>query len=159
MPRLLLLLTAAAALALTGCNRSDATAPATATADADLPLVTVYKTPTCGCCVLWVEHMEAAGFTVEEVDVPVLYEVRAEHGVPPTLSSCHTATVGGYVVEGHVPADDVKRLLRERPEGVGISVPGMPIGSPGMEVVGRPAQPYNVVLFGDDGRHSVFARH
>jgi hypothetical protein len=159
MPRLLLLLTAAAALALTGCTRSDATTSPTATSDEDLPVVTVYKTPTCGCCVLWVEHMEAEGFTVEQVDVPVLHEVRAEQGVPPTLSSCHTATVGGYVVEGHVPAEDVKRLLRERPEGVGISVPGMPIGSPGMEVAGRPAQPYNVVLFGDDGRHSVFARH
>lgn len=136
--------------------------PASATApvvDASLPVVTVYKTPTCGCCTAWVEHMEAAGFRLDVRDTLDLAPVKLENGVPNGLGSCHTARVGDYVVEGHVPAEDVKRLLAEKPAGVrGIAVPGMPIGSPGMEVQGRPADPYDVVAFGDGGQQ-VFASH
>lgn len=141
---------------LVGCSRPSPEP----VADSDLPVVTVYKTPTCGCCVLWADHMEANGFTVEQVDVRDLNAIRAEHGVPPQIGSCHTAVVDGYVVEGHVPADDVKRLLSTRPdEAIGISVPGMPIGSPGMENPNHPGQPYEVLLFTDDGRMAVFSRH
>jgi hypothetical protein len=128
------------------------------TAATDLPPVTVYKSPTCGCCSAWAEHMEAAGFPVETVDVADLGAVKAEHGIPPQYGSCHTATVGGYAVEGHVPAEDVKRLLAERPAAAGLAVPGMPIGSPGMETPGRPAEAYDVLLVAD-GEASVFARH
>lgn len=127
--------------------------------DASLSVVTVYKTPTCGCCTAWVEHMQAAGFRLDVRDTLDLAPVKLDLGVPSGLGSCHTAKVGGYVVEGHVPADDVKRLLAEKPSGVtGIAVPGMPIGSPGMEVPGRPADPYDVVSFGDGGQR-VFASH
>ena len=122
------------------------------------PLVTVYKSPTCGCCAEWVTYMEANGFTVETVDVNDISAVKAQYGIPDSLSSCHTAVVGGYVVEGHVPASDVHRLLREQPEAGGLAVPGMPIGSPGMEVPGQPNQPYAVLLV-DDGGTSVYARH
>ncbi len=124
-----------------------------------LPSVTVYKSPTCGCCVLWAEHMVEAGFTVEQVDVADVSETKRRLGVPAPLGSCHTAVVGDYVVEGHVPAEDVKRLLEERPDAAGLAVPGMPIGSPGMEVEGRPADAYEVTLFTRDGRAAVFARH
>lgn len=134
--------------ALAGC-RSEAT-----------PTVTVYKTPTCGCCGLWADHMVEAGFEVERVDVPSLDDVKARLGVPNQLASCHTAVVGDFVVEGHVPAEDVRRILDERPpEAIGLAVPGMPIGSPGMEVEGRPAESYAVYMFTRDGRAAVFARH
>ncbi len=124
------------------------------------PVVTVYKTPTCGCCALWADHMTEAGFTVERVDVPSLADVKTRLGVPDQLASCHTAVVGDYVVEGHVPAEDVRRLLAEKPaETVGLAVPGMPIGSPGMEIEGRPAQSYDVFMFTRDGRAAVFANH
>jgi len=142
----------AAASLLSGCERSDAS-------PRDLPEVTVYKSPTCGCCVLWAEYMEAEGFPVRQIDVANIGEVRASMGVPATLGSCHTAIVDGYVVEGHVPAEDVRRLLQDRPEATGIAVPGMPIGSPGMEVPGRTPQAYEVYLFASDGRQAVFARH
>jgi hypothetical protein len=122
------------------------------------PLVTVYKSPTCGCCAAWVDHLEASGFRVETVDVDDLDAIKVQYGIPDSLASCHTAVVGGYVVEGHVPAGDVHRLLRERPEAGGLAVPGMPIGSPGMETPGRPSEPYAVLLV-DDGGTSVFARH
>jgi len=159
MPRLplaALVLPLAAALALAGCARTDASSPV----DPDLPGVTMYKSPTCGCCTLWGEHMEEHGFAVEYVDIPVLHEKKAELGVPGHLGSCHTAVVGDYVVEGHVPAEDVKRLLRDRPEeAVGIAVPGMPIGSPGMEMPGRTPDRYEVVMFDGAGRVAVFAQH
>jgi len=108
----------------------------------------VYKTPTCGCCTAWVDHMEAAGFTVTFTDLPDLGEVKARYGIGNSLASCHTAIIEGYVVEGHVPAATVRRLLEERPRVAGIAVPGMPIGSPGME--GPNARPYDVLAF--DGR-------
>jgi hypothetical protein len=122
---------------------------------ADLPTILVYKSPTCGCCNGWVEHLEAAGFTVDARDVRDLMTIKVDGGVPTSMSSCHTALVDGYVVEGHVPAEQVKRLLDERPDVAGIAVPGMPIGSPGME--GPNPQPYQVWSFTHDGQAAVFA--
>jgi len=119
--------------------------------------VVVYKSPTCGCCKQWIKHLEASGFSVQAKDVPNVGPYKLKHGVPPQLSSCHTATVGGYVIEGHVPAADIRRLLKERPKVVGLTVPGMPEGSPGME--GPHPQHYDVLTFDADGRIAVFARH
>lgn len=122
-------------------------------------VVTVWKSPTCGCCGGWVDHLEEEGFEVEVVDSYDLQAVKAEHGVTADLASCHTAVVDGYVVEGHVPAEDIRRLLAERPDVAGIAAPGMPVGSPGMEVEGRAPDAYDVVVFTRDGERSVFARH
>lgn len=119
--------------------------------------VMVYKTPRCGCCVEWVDHLRASGFAVTVEEVQDLAPIKARLGVPGDLESCHTATVGGYVVEGHVPASDVRRLLSVKPAAKGIAVPGMPIGSPGMEQ-GNKREPYQVIQFGDQGR-TVFATH
>jgi len=119
--------------------------------------VVVYKSPTCGCCKQWIKHLEASGFSVQAKDVPNVGPYKLKHGVPPQLSSCHTATVGGYVIEGHVPAADIRQLLKERPKVVGLTVPGMPEGSPGME--GPHPQHYDVLTFDADGRIAVFARH
>jgi hypothetical protein len=119
----------------------------------------VYKTPTCGCCSKWVDHQQEAGFGVRTTDMPDLTDVKASHGVPRELESCHTALVAGYVLEGHVPGDDVKRLLEERPAIAGLAVPGMPIGSPGMEIPGSNVQPYDVIAFSNDGSTHVFASH
>lgn len=117
----------------------------------------VYKSPTCGCCDKWIEHMEEAGFRVEAKNRLDLNPVKAEYGVARNLQSCHTATVGGYVVEGHVPADLVQRMLDEQPDIRGLAVPGMPMGSPGME--GGPYKDaYNVLAIGIDGRTSVYDR-
>lgn len=125
----------------------------------ETPTVVVYKTPTCGCCSDWVTHMRENGFEVVAHDVEDVNPIKQRFGLPASLGSCHTALVGDYVVEGHVPAADVQRLLRERPDVTGIAVPGMPIGSPGMEVEGRAAQPYQVISFDRQGRTAVFARH
>lgn len=100
---------------------------------------------------MWVDHLRESGFEVETRDLPNLTAVKDSLGVPGSLASCHTAVVDGYVVEGHVPANEIKRLLSERPDVRGISVPGMPLGSPGMEVPGRPPQTYDVVSFGEAG--------
>jgi hypothetical protein len=113
-----------------------------------LPLVTVTKDPTCGCCGGWVEHVEAAGYPVRVVESADLDSLKQRLGVPAELASCHTAEVGGYVVEGHVPAAAINRLLAERPSGTGLAVPGMPAGSPGMESPGVDPEPYEVLLFG-----------
>ncbi|MER2265318.1 DUF411 domain-containing protein [Methylobacterium oxalidis] len=129
----------------------------TAAAAEGLPVVAVNKDPNCGCCEKWAAHLREAGFTVTVADGPV-NPVKVRLGVPRDLASCHTAQVGGYVVEGHVPADAIKRLLAERPEGIGLAVPGMPVGSPGMEVEGEESDTYEVVLFGPAGR-STFARY
>ncbi len=120
----------------------------------------VHKTPTCGCCGLWVEHLQNAGFDVEvhDHDVQALDDIKRALGIPRDLWSCHTGVADGYVVEGHIPAADVQRLLSERPDGIGIAVPGMPIGSPGMEVGDR-RDPYDVILFGDDNLRRVFSSH
>jgi len=127
-------------------------------AEAGLPKVVVSKDPSCGCCSAWVDHLRAAGFPVEVLEAPEINRVKVRLGVPQDLASCHTAGVGGYVVEGHVPADALKRLLTEKPPGRGLAVPGMPVGSPGMEVEGVEAETYEVVLFGRSGQ-AVFARY
>jgi hypothetical protein len=124
-----------------------------------LPVVDVYKTPTCGCCSKWVDHLQEAGFGVRSTDMRDLTDFKASHGVSRALESCHTALVAGYVLEGHVPGDDVKRLLEERPAIAGLAVPGMPIGSPGMEIPGGKVQPYDVIAFRNDGSTHVFATH
>lgn len=124
-------------------------------AEAALPAVTVYKTPTCGCCSAWVDHMRENGFEVRTIDRTDLTPVKREHDVPDALVSCHTAVIDGYAVEGHVPADVVRKLLQERPEIAGIAVPGMPMGSPGME--GPYAQPYEVYTFDASGPQEIFA--
>ena len=121
--------------------------------------VEVYKSPTCGCCSKWVDHLKAAGLTVRTTDTETVDQLKNKHGVPRQVRSCHTALVAGYVIEGHVPVADVQRLLKERPAIVGIGVPGMPIGSPGMEVPGAKPQAFNVIAFTKDGSTKVFASH
>lgn len=118
--------------------------------------IKVYKTPQCGCCKAWVEHLSNNGFQVETMDMPDLALVKQKYGVTPALEACHTAVVGNYVVEGHVPADVIKRLLKERPAVVGIAVPGMPAGSPGME--GAMKERYDVLTFDRAGRSRVYAK-
>jgi len=121
-----------------------------------LPEMTVYKTPTCRCCSKWVDHVKAAGFTVKTVDQPDLSELRADVGVTKALSSCHTALVGGYVIEGHVPAADIQRLLEEKPKIVGLAAPGMPGAGPGMDTN---KNPYDVLAFDASGKTTVWAHH
>ena len=121
-------------------------------------VIEVVKTPTCGCCGAWVDHLRAAGFTANVTDVPDMNPVARRLGVPDQLRSCHTASIGGYVIEGHVPASDIVRLLDELPDILGIAVPGMPIGSPGMEH-GDHREPYRTIAFTREGRLSVFASH
>ncbi len=146
-----------AAIALVGGVFLLRDTPATATT------ITVYKTPTCGCCTKWIDHLEDAGFAVEARDLPDLTALKAENGVPSGLASCHTATVEGYVVEGHVPADDIRRLLADRPAVAGLAVPGMPLGSPGMEHPdAHRHEAFDVYAFGSAsaaGGVSVFASH
>ena len=127
-------------------------------AQADLPEVLVYKTPTCGCCSKWVAHLRAAGFTVRTIDLEDLGAIRRDWKVPSKLASCHTAKVGRYVIEGHVPAADIRRLLETQPRVDGLSVPGMPVGSPGMEQ-GSVVEPYDVLSFNAAGETHVFAGH
>jgi hypothetical protein len=145
------LILAGAGLAVARAQQKPAAAPTQ---------VMVYKTATCGCCGLWVEHLRANGLQaqVEDLAPAKLRALANDAGVTPELSSCHTAKVGGYIVEGHVPAADIKRLLIERPAVAGITAPGMPTGSPGMEVGGR-KDPYDVIAFTKDGKKSVFASH
>lgn len=111
------------------------------------PQMTMYKDPYCGCCEGWAEHMKAAGFNVTVKVEEAMDTVKAKYGVGASLASCHTAVVDGYVIEGHVPAGAVKRLLAERPQATGLTAPGMPIGSPGMEMPGSKADTYDVLLF------------
>ncbi|WP_437871717.1 DUF411 domain-containing protein [Methylorubrum extorquens] len=114
-----------------------------------LPEIQVTKDPSCGCCAAWVDHIRAAGYPVQVTEAPV-NPLKARLGVPRSLASCHTAQVGGYVIEGHVPAGAITRLLAEKPQATGLAVPGMPVGSPGMEIYGMPPDTYEVVLFGPD---------
>ena len=118
--------------------------------------IMVYKSPYCGCCGGWVAHMRSNGHSVKTIDLEDLSTIKKMTGVGEELQSCHTAVVDGYAIEGHVPAQDVARLLAERPKAKGLAVPGMPIGSPGME--GPDPQPYDVLLFQADGSTTVFAR-
>lgn len=126
---------------------------------AALPKMVVTRSPTCGCCELWIEHAKRAGFTVEVRETEDLNSFKEGLGIPYGRGSCHTAEVGGYFVEGHVPLDDVKRLLSEKPRAKGLTVPGMPAGSPGMELPDGRVQPYAVELVAPDGTTSVYARH
>ena len=121
--------------------------------------VHAHKSASCGCCSVWIEHMRDAGFTVTSTDVDNVNAIKERVGVPLGKGSCHTAEVGGYFIEGHVPAGDVKRLLAERPDAKGLVVPGMPAGSPGMEMPDGRTQPYTVELVREDGSTTAFARH
>ena len=121
------------------------------------PEVELWKNRGCGCCSAWAQHLERAGFVIAAVhEVEDAAAVGAAAGVPADLAGCHTARVAGYVVEGHVPAAAVQRLLAERPAVLGLAVPGMPLGSPGMEVPGRPAEPFDVIAFAADGSRALF---
>ena len=132
--------------------------PSLALAAAPVP-ITVYKSPTCGCCKKWNEHLEANGFAVTTFDVEDVGPTKERLGVPRDFVSCHTGFVGGYAVEGHVPAADIHRLLKEKPRVVGLAAPGMPMGSPGMEIPGRQADAYDVIAFARDGKRTVWAKH
>ena len=158
------------ALLLGACSAASAPAAATATAagpsadapagaTAALPAMTVRKHPSCGCCSVWIEHVRAAGFPVEALDVEDMATVKRAAGVPDAMASCHTAEVDGYVIEGHVPAEDILRLLRERPPARGLAVPGMPLGSPGMEHPSGVVHPYSVMLVLPDGSTREFSRY
>lgn len=120
-------------------------------------VIDVYKNPNCGCCGKWVEHMQKAGFKVRMHELSNVSPMRQKLGMPERYASCHTAKVGNYLLEGHVPAADVKRLLREKPKAIGLAVPGMPAGSPGME--GPPPASYNTLLVKSDANSLIFARH
>ena len=122
------------------------------------PAITVYKDPTCGCCSKWVEHLSQNGFDTKTIQMPDVSDVKKKNGVPEGARSCHTGLVGGYVIEGHVPAADIKQLLKQRPRGViGLAVPGMPVGSPGMEVSGGRVQAFDVLAFDKSGKTTVFS--
>lgn len=139
--------------------------PVTATAwtrvarSATGPRVIVHKSESCGCCKLWVEHLEKAGFSVQVINEDNLNPIKERVGVPYGKGSCHTAEVGGYFVEGHVPASDIQRLLREKPSAKGLTVPGMPLGSPGMEVPTGQTDRYEVLLVAKDGSTSTYSKH
>ena len=121
------------------------------------PHLLVYKSPTCGCCAKWVDYMQANGFTAAVTNMPDVTPVKVTHKLPQRLASCHTTLINGYVIEGHVPVEDVRRLLKEKPAIVGLAAPGMPAGSPGMDVPNSPA--FDVIAFDKDGRTRVFATH
>lgn len=122
------------------------------------PALAVYKTPSCGCCNAWVAHVKAAGFEVRTIEVADTGPVATRHFVPPALRSCHTAIVAGYAIEGHVPAREIRKLLKDSPDIAGLAVPGMPIGSPGMEM-GERRDSYQVLAFNRYGQSRVFARY
>ena len=145
---------------------ADGPVPAPATPATDepaaamaMPSIQVVKSPSCGCCGLWVDHLREHRFAVTTRDVSDVSPFKQQAGITPGLASCHTAFVDGYVIEGHVPAEDIRRLLQERPDAIGLTVPGMPIGSPGMEIEGRVADAYDVLLLHRDGSTSVFSHH
>lgn len=123
------------------------------------PTVAVVKDPGCGCCEKWVAHLQRAGIKATVTESADIDALKDRHGVPRAARSCHTATIGGYVIEGHVPVADIKRLLKERPDVVGLAVPGMPVGSPGMETSDRRVDPFDVVAFDKRGQTRVFASH
>jgi hypothetical protein len=124
---------------------------------APAPLVEVWKSDSCGCCGHWIKHLQKNGFAAKVHSVADASVIRRKLGIPDALGSCHTAKAGGYAIEGHVPAADIRRLLREKPNALGLAVPGMPAGSPGMDVAGSP--PYDVLLVMKDGGTVHFARH
>ncbi len=119
------------------------------------PTMQVYKSPTCGCCGEWVDHVEAAGFSTQVTDTDAMNAVKERLGINPNFHSCHTAVIGDYVFEGHIPANVIERFLKEKPDALGLAVPGMPIGSPGMEMDGR-RDPYDVLIIRRDGTGAVY---
>jgi len=121
--------------------------------------ILMYKSPTCGCCGNWAEHLRGAGFTVVEKKQENMDAIKVKYGVPEKLASCHTAIIDGYIIEGHVPAADVERLLKERPDIVGLTAPGMPMKSPGMQSVGQKPKGYDVLAFDKDGNSHVFSHY
>jgi hypothetical protein len=130
-----------------------------ATSEATGPAMTIYRSASCGCCTQWGEHIAAAGFLINDHVREDMDRVKQAYGIAPDQASCHTAIVQGYVIEGHVPASSIQRLLAERPDIRGLAVPEMPIGSPGMEVKGRTADPFAVMAIGHDGSTTVFERY
>lgn len=158
---------AIAMVALTACNsqQADRTTPpassdlSASSASSALPVMTVYKSPTCGCCQSWVDAVKAAGFTVAVHDVDDVTPVKDDAGVPADKRSCHTAIIGGYAIEGHVPPETIKKLLAEHPQVAGLAVPGMPSGSPGMEMPGQAPDRYDVIAFQANGSSSVYESH
>ena len=124
------------------------------------PEIRVLKSPSCGCCTAWADHLSAAGFSVDLRDVPneQLWTMKDRLGIGDETASCHTAMIEGYVIEGHVPAEDITRLINERPDALGLAVPGMPIGSPGMEMGGS-TEPFTTLLLLADGETRAFSRH
>jgi hypothetical protein len=131
--------------------------PKPTVADSHLPVVTVYKSPTCGCCGKWVKHMESSGFKVISKNRKNLDPIKKQFAIKQSFQSCHTAKIGDYVVEGHVPADDIKRMLKEKPAIDGLAVPGMPMGSPGME--GHRKDNYEVLVINKGDVTGVFSKH
>ncbi len=121
--------------------------------------MTIYKSASCGCCAKWVDHVKAAGFKTVVHDDEDMDAVKDNLGVPKSLRSCHTAQVDRYLIEGHVPAEDIKKLLGQKPKHAGLAVPGMPASSPGMAVPGEPLEPYEVLAFERDGTTKVYAKH
>ena len=154
LSRRTLIASAVAAVALTVAGGWYLTSSAPSQAKAD---IVVYKSPWCGCCGSWVEHLRRNGFSVAVEEREDMDPIKERYGVSPHLGSCHTARVDGYTIEGHVPAREIKRLLTERPQAQGLAVPGMPIGSPGMEQDGQRDR-YAVILWGDQGSQ-VFAKY
>lgn len=150
------LLLGAGAFLITQQNNAQAEEQNTVTADPALPVVTVYKSATCGCCKSWVSHLEKNGFTVKAHDVGNMLEYKQKAKLGAGMGSCHTAFVDGYAVEGHVPAKDLKRMLLEKPDISGITVPRMPMGSPGMEVPGAEADAFQVISYKDGEEVGVF---
>lgn len=126
---------------------------------ADPKTMTIYMSPTCGCCAKWVEHVQAAGFKTVVHEDDDMETVKDSLGVPKDLRSCHTAQIDKYLIEGHVPAADIKSLLAKKTDAAGLAAPGMPASSPGMAIPGQPHQPYEVMLFRRDGKSEVYAKH
>ena len=152
------------AFLVTACSQAVTTesahaAPPRKAAEATTPKIIVHRDAYCGCCHLWVEHLRKEGFTVDDRVEDAMSPVKERLGILSEHASCHTAEIEGYVVEGHVPASDIRRLLRERPAIRGLVLPGMPLGSPGMEVDGVDASPYTVLALGKDGSTKPYTEH
>jgi len=150
------LMTVAAVLGLAACDGSSSSSSPTAPVTKE---IVMYKSPACECCTGWAEHLRKAGFTVIENKREDMAAIKAQYGIPQKLESCHTAIIDGYIIEGHVPAADVKRLLKERPGVAGLTAPGMPMKSPGMQAVGQKPQGYDVLAFDRDGTSRVFTHY
>ncbi|MCC0178329.1 DUF411 domain-containing protein [Waterburya agarophytonicola K14] len=120
--------------------------------------MTVYRSPNCGCCSVWVEHAQKHGFKIEDIKTDEMEALKQKHNIPPELASCHTTIIDGYVMEGHIPVDDIKRFLAEKPDMVGLAVPGMPIGTPGMEAKDI-KQPFQILAFNDKGEVEVYKEY